>query len=99
MRIATRPDAGKRTVSLKLSLEYSEKTGCLNRNTAYHPLTIEGKKTVGLEIFAQNNFKVPDAIIVSVGDGVIIAGVYKAFYDLKEAGLINKLPKLICVQA
>ncbi|MCX6160266.1 MAG: pyridoxal-phosphate dependent enzyme, partial [Ignavibacteriae bacterium] len=66
---------------------------------AYHPLTIEGKKTAGLEIFAQNGFKVPDAIIIPVGDGVILSGVYKAFYDLLNAGLINKLPKLICVQA
>ena len=71
----------------------------MNRNTAYHPLTIEGKKTVGLEIFAQNLFKSPDAIIVPVGDGVILAGAYKAFFDLKAAGLIARLPRLICVQA
>ncbi len=94
-----KPVDGTYDDAFKLSIEYSKKTGCLNRNTAYHPLTIEGKKTVGLEVFAQNNFKVPDAIIVPVGDGVIIAGVYKAFYDLKESGLIDRLPKLICVQA
>lgn len=85
--------------AFSLSLEYTKNKGGLNRNTAYHPLTIEGKKTVGLEVFFQNNFKAPDAIIVPVGDGVIISGVYKAFYDLKMAGLIKKMPKLICVQA
>lgn len=85
--------------AFKLSLEHTATKGGLNRNTAYHPLTIEGKKTVGLEIWAQNNFQVPDAILVPVGDGVIIAGVYKAFYDLLQAQLITKLPKLICVQA
>jgi threonine synthase len=85
--------------AFRLSLEYTATRQGLNRNTAYHPLTIEGKKTVGLEIIAQNNFKVPDAILVPVGDGVIISGVYKAFYDLKCAQLITKLPKLICVQA
>jgi threonine synthase len=85
--------------AFRLSLEYTEKNKGLNRNTAYHPLTIEGKKSAGLEIFIQNGFKVPDAILVPVGDGVIISGIYKAFYDLKEAGIINKLPKLICVQA
>jgi threonine synthase len=85
--------------AFRLSLEYTKKNPGLNRNTAYHPLTIEGKKTVGLEIFFQNNFKVPDVIIIPVGDGVIISGVYKAFYDLKESGLIEKLPRLICVQA
>jgi len=82
-----------------LSLQYTQQNGGLNRNTAYHPLTIEGKKTVGLEIFAQNNYKVPDAILVPVGDGVIIRGVYKAFYDLFAAKITNKMPRLICVQA
>ena len=38
-------------------------------------------------------------ILVPVGDGVIISGVFKAFYDLKAAGLIAKLPRLVCVQA
>ncbi len=82
-----------------LSLEYTTKRGGLNRNTAYHPLTIEGKKTVGLEIWQQNNWRVPDAILVPVGDGVIISGVHKAFCDLKAAGLISRLPRLVCVQA
>lgn len=85
--------------AFRLSLEYTERNPGLNRNTAYHPLTIEGKKTAGLEIFAQNNFKVPDVILIPVGDGVIISGVYKAFYDLKMSGLIEKLPRLVCVQA
>ena len=93
------PIKGSYDDAFTLSLEYTAKKGGLNRNTAYHPLTIEGKKTVGLELFAQNQFKVPDAIIVPVGDGVIIAAVHKAFQDLKAAGLTSKLPRLVCVQA
>jgi threonine synthase len=93
------PVRGTYDDAFRLSLEYTAKHGGLNRNTAYHPLTIEGKKTAGLEIFAQNNCQAPNAIIVPVGDGVIISGIYKAFYDLKMAGLITKMPKLICVQA
>ncbi len=82
-----------------MSLRFTQKRGGLNRNTAYHPLTIEGKKTVSLEIFQQMNFEVPDAVVVPVGDGVIISGVYKGFYDLKKAGLIKKIPCLVSVQA
>ena len=77
-----------------LSLEYTAQEGGLNRNTAYHPLTIEGKKTAGLEIFAQSGMRVPDVIAVSAGDGVILHGVFKAFTDLRAAGLIDKLPRL-----
>lgn len=92
------PVKGTYDDAFRLSLEYTEKRGGLNRNTAYHPLTIEGKKTAGLEIWTQLGFQVPDAILVSVGDGVIIAGLHKAFVDLQRAGLIEKLPRLICVQ-
>ena len=93
------PVRGTYDDAFRLSLEYTFKRGGINRNTAYHPLTIEGKKTVGLEIWQQNNWRVPDAILVPVGDGVIISGVHKAFCDLKSAGLISRLPRLVCVQA
>lgn len=93
------PVKGTYDDAFRLSLDYTARKGGLNRNTAYHPLTIEGKKTVGLEIYEQNRCRVPDAIVVPVGDGVIISGVYKAFYDLKAVGLIARLPRLICVQA
>jgi threonine synthase len=93
------PVRGSYDDAFRLSLEYTARKGGLNRNTAYHPLTIEGKKTVGLEIYEQNRCRVPDVILVPVGDGVIISGVFKAFYDLKAAGLIAKLPRLVCVQA
>jgi threonine synthase len=93
------PVKGTYDDAFRLSLEYTAKRGGLNRNTAYHPLTIEGKKTAGLEIWAQLGFVAPDAVVVSVGDGVILAGLHKAFADLKRAGLIAKLPRLVCVQA
>jgi threonine synthase len=93
------PVKGTYDDAFRLSLEYTAKRGGLNRNTAYHPLTIEGKKTAGLEIWAQLDFQVPDAILVPVGDGVILAGIHKAFVDLQRAGLIARTPRLICVQA
>jgi threonine synthase len=93
------PVRGSYDDAFRLSLEYTRRRGGLNRNTAYHPLTLEGKKTAGLEIFAQNGMRVPDAILVPVGDGVIISGVHKAFRDLRAAGLCERLPRLIAVQA
>lgn len=93
------PVDGSYDDAFRLSLEYTRERGGLNRNTAYHPLTIEGKKTAGLEIWAQLGFQVPEAVLVSVGDGVILAGVHKAFVDLQRAGLIDRLPRLIGIQA
>ncbi len=93
------PVKGTYDDAFRLSMEYTARKGGLNRNTAYHPLTIEGKKTAGLEIWAQLGFELPDAIVIPVGDGVILGGVHKAFLDLKRAGLTDRLPRLIGVQA
>ena len=93
------PVKGTYDDAFRLSLEYTARYGGLNRNTAYHPLTIEGKKTVGLEIWQQNAWRAPSVIMVPTGDGVILAGVFKAFHDLRAAGLISRMPRLVCVQA
>ena len=81
-----------------LSLEYTRINGGLSRNTGYNPMTIEGKKTVSFEIFQQLN-KIPDHIFVSVGDGVIISGIYKGFRDLLKLGNIDRIPIIHAVQA
>jgi threonine synthase len=81
-----------------LSLAYTAKFGGMSRNTAYNPMTIEGKKTVSLEIFRQLG-RMPDAVFVSVGDGCILAGVYKGFRDLVRLGVSDRLPVVYAVQA
>jgi threonine synthase len=81
-----------------LSLAYTAKHGGMSRNTAYNPMTIEGKKTVSLEIVRQLG-KVPDFVFVSVGDGCILAGVYKGFRDLLRLDLSDRLPIVYAVQA
>jgi threonine synthase len=81
------------------SLEYTKNHEGLNRNTAYHPFTVEGKKSAGLEIFLQNRMRIPDWIVIPVGDGVIFTGIFKAFKDLYRAELIDRIPKLLAVQA
>jgi threonine synthase len=85
--------------TFRLSALAIEKWGWYNRNAAINPYLSEGKKTVSLEIAEQLNFKAPDYVAVSVGDGCTIAGVWKGFKDLHAIGLIDKLPRLISVQA
>jgi len=77
----------------------SEEKGYYNRNTAYNPYTIDGKKTVAFEIGEQMDFKSPYFVFVPVGDGCIISGVWKGFKELKECGLLEEMPVLIGVQA
>jgi phage shock protein A len=60
---------------------------------------MEGKKTVALEIAEQLNWEMTDYVALSVGDGCTIAGVWKGFRDLYATGMIDRLPRLISVQA
>ncbi len=74
-------------------------TGCYNRNTATNPYLGEGKKTLALEIWDQLGGRIPDWVVVPVGDGCILGGVHKGFADLLALGLIERLPRLLAVQA
>lgn len=82
-----------------LCLDVSRRFGWYNRNTAYNPYMVEGKKTVALEIAEQLSFQAPDTVIVPVGDGCIVSGVAKGFRDLVALGIIDHMPRLIAVQA
>jgi threonine synthase len=85
--------------TFRLSASAIEKYGWYNRNAAINPYLSEGKKTVSLEIAEQLGFQAPDYVALSVGDGCTIAGVWKGFRDLYAAGFIDRLPKLVGVQA
>ncbi len=93
------PVKGTYDDAFDLSIKASETYGWYNRNTAYNPLTIEGKKIAAFEIFEQLDYSIPDRIFVPVGDGVILSGIYKGFEDLIDLGIIDKIPVIVAVQA
>jgi threonine synthase len=93
------PIDGSYDDAFDISIQATEHFGWFNRNTAYNPFTIEGKKTVSYELYRQLNWQAPDRVFVPVGDGVIISGVYKGFYDLLQLGIIDKMPQVIAVQS
>jgi len=82
-----------------LCLEASAEYGWYSRNTAYNPYLSEGKKTASYEICEQLGWNAPDRIVVSVGDGCIIGGLWKGLKDLYALGFIERLPRLVGVQA
>jgi len=93
------PVAGTYDDAFSLSVKATELFGFYNRNTAFNPLTIEGKKTVSFEIFSQLGEHIPDRVFIPTGDGVILSGVYKGFEDLLQLGIIEKMPVIVAVQA
>lgn len=89
--------------AFELSKQASQAFGWYNRNTGYNPFTAEGKKTASFEIWEQLLRHLPATetlnVFVPVGDGNIISGIAKGFEDLLALGWIEKLPRLIGVQA
>jgi threonine synthase len=96
-----------------LTVQAAEEFGWYCRNTGYNPFTAEGKKTAALEIWEwwseeHHTWHTPGnpldhhsplTIFVSVGDGNIISGIHKGFKDLQALGWLERLPRVIGVQA
>lgn len=82
-----------------LCIQASQRFGWYQRSTGYNPFTREGKKTAALEIAEQLSWDVPDIVVVPVGDGNIISGLWKGFNDLKQIGFIDRTPRMIGVQS
>jgi threonine synthase len=65
---------------------------------SWNPYFFQGTKTFAYEIWEQNNWKAPEAIILPVGNGTLLLGTWIGFKDLFHAGLIEKLPRIFGVQ-
>jgi threonine synthase len=76
-----------------------EEFGWYNRNCAINPYLVEGKKTCGLEIGEQLRENLPDVVTVALGDGCTTAGIWKGLIEMKTHGVIDRLPRLLAVQA
>lgn len=57
----------------------------------------EGNKTIAFEIYEQLG-AVPDTVVVPIGNGSLLFGIYKGFWELLQMKKINKLPKMVGVQ-
>jgi threonine synthase len=90
---------GSYDVAYDLAAEAAEAFGWYNRSAAVNPYLVEGKKTGAIELAEQLDWDVPDIVLVSVGDGSVISGICKGFDELYRLGWIDRIPKVIGVQA
>src|SRR5437660_4815479 len=82
-----------------LSRQAAEVFGWYDRNTGVNPLTLEAKKTVAFEIWEQLGCRLPDVVVVPVGDGLTLSAQVKGFRELIACGVAQRLPRFIGVQA
>jgi threonine synthase len=62
-------------------------------------LRIEGQKTVSIELVQQLDWEVPDVVIIPGGNLGNVSALGKGFLLMRELGMINRLPRIVCVQA
>ncbi|MCL4860075.1 MAG: threonine synthase [Caldilineaceae bacterium] len=74
--------------------------GWFDVSTLREPYRIEGKKTMGYELAEQLSWTLPDVIIYPTGGGTGLVGMWKAFDEMEQMGLIDgKRPRMVSVQA
>lgn len=74
--------------------------GWFDMSTLKEPYRVEGKKTLGYELYEQLGGRLPDAILYPTGGGVGLIGMWKAFEEMQALGWIgSERPKMIAVQA
>jgi threonine synthase len=65
---------------------------------AYLPINLPGYATIAYEIFFQLGKRSPGAVIVPVGQGGLLLGLFHGFEALRAVGLLEKIPVLVGVQ-
>lgn len=85
----------------KIVREGKERLGWFDLSTLREPYRIEGKKTMGLELAEQFNWRLPDVILYPTGGGTGLIGMWKAFKELKELGWLEgeTRPRMVAVQS
>ncbi|MCD6247864.1 MAG: threonine synthase [Hadesarchaea archaeon] len=64
-----------------------------------NPFRLQGQKSIGFEIADQLGFRAPDRVIVPMGNCANIWAIYKGFWEFREVGLIEDIPKMTGIQA
>jgi threonine synthase len=66
---------------------------------SWNPFFLHGTKTFAYEVCEQLGWRAPDAVVLPVGNGTLLLGAAIGFRELRESGIIDRMPRLIGVQA
>jgi threonine synthase len=84
----------------KYVAENKDREGWYDVSTLKEPYRVEGKKTMGYELWEQFGGKLPHVIFYPTGGGVGLIGMCKAFDELQQMGRIGgERPRMVAVQA
>jgi threonine synthase len=73
--------------------------GAFYASHVYSPFFLAGVETLAYELWEQLDHTSPEALVLPVGNGTLLLGAYRGFQRLQQAGQIDRLPRLLAVQA
>lgn len=85
--------------ALQTVLEFTASHSDVYLLNSVNPYRIEGQKTLAFEVYEQLGKMSPDVLVLPVGNAGNISAIWKGFRDLKELGMIDRLPKMMGIQA
>jgi threonine synthase len=92
------PTKGPRSSASEAAKQKAD-DGTVYASHAYLPFNLPGYATIAYELFEQLGFKSPGTVIVPVGQGGLLLGIFRGFQAILKAGLIHQIPIIIGVQA
>jgi len=88
---------GSRERTAEVAMEAASKIPYASH--CWNPFFLHGTKTFAFEVWEQMDWKAPDVLVLPVGHGTLFLGAYIGFKELKEAGMIRRVPRLVGVQS
>jgi threonine synthase len=89
---------GPRAEARKAAWHAAER-GATLASHVYHPGFLLGQESIAWELWEQLGQSAPDWVVVPVGQGTHLLGLWLGFRRLLAASLITRLPRLVAVQA
>jgi threonine synthase len=93
------PVPGSREDTAAAALEAASAGGVHFASHVYDPLFFQGTKTYLYEVFEAMGGRLPDVLFVPLGNGTLFLGIHRGLTDFLGMGLIDRVPKVVAVQA
>jgi threonine synthase len=88
---------GSRERTAEVAMEAASKIPYASH--CWNPFFLQGTKTFAFEVWEQMGWKAPEVVVLPIGHGTLFLGATLGFRELKEAGMIKRIPRLVGVQS
>ena len=88
---------GSREKTAKEAMEAASKIPYASH--CWNPFFLHGTKTFAFEVWEQMDWRAPDTLVLPIGHGTLFLGAYIGFKELKAAGMIKRIPKMVGIQS